>query len=98
MTGPKLGAGTVVSSKLGTITSRVNSVSIPNGDIGATSVTCLPGEIALSGGANWTTLGPDQLTYLFESYRSAPGTWSAAGLNGAAVPLSFHVFAYCLAP
>ena len=93
----QLAAGAVGGSKLGTINTRTASVSIPKGEIKGLSVSCSAGETLLSGGTSWNTTGPEQLVYTSESNKSAPTTWHAAGVNGANVPLTFNVFAYCIA-
>ncbi|MBS1893957.1 MAG: hypothetical protein JST59_21880 [Actinobacteria bacterium] len=93
----QLAAGAVGGSKLGTINTRTASVSVPKGEIKGLSVSCSTGETLLGGGTSWNTTGPEQLVYTSESNKSAPTTWHAAGVNAANVPLTFNVFAYCIA-
>jgi hypothetical protein len=93
----QIAAGAVGGSKLGAINTRTASVSVPKGEIRGTSVSCATGETLLGGGTSWNTTGPEQLVYTSESNKSAPTTWHAAGVNGANVPLTFNVFAYCIA-
>lgn len=94
----QLAAGAVGGSKLGTINTRTASVSVPAGEIKGLSVGCSAGETLLSGGTSWNTTGPEQPVFTSESNKSTtPNTWHAAGVNEAAVPLTFNVFAYCIA-
>jgi hypothetical protein len=93
----QLAAGAVGGSKLGTINTRSASVSVAKGEIKGLSVSCSTGETLLGGGTSWNTTGPEQLVYTSESNKSAPTTWHAAGVNTATVPLTFNVFAYCIA-
>ena len=93
----QLAPGSVKASKLGAINTRTASVSVPKDEIRGTSVTCAPGEVLLGGGTGWNTTGPDQLVFTSESKKTGPTTWQAAGVNQAAVTLTFNVFAYCMA-
>ena len=93
----QLAGGAVGGSKLGTINTRTASVSVPKGEIKGVSVACASGETLLGGGTSWNTTGPEQLVYTSESNKSAATTWHAAGVNQANVPLTFNVFAYCIA-
>ena len=93
----QLAAGAVGGSKLGTINTRTASVSVSKGEIKGASVACATGETLLGGGTSWNTTGPEQLVYTSESNKSAATTWHAAGVNQANVPLTFNVFAYCIA-
>ena len=93
----QLAGGAVGGSKLGTINTRTASVPVPKGEIKGVSVACASGETLLGGGTSWNTTGPEQLVYTSESNKSAATTWHAAGVNQANVPLTFNVFAYCIA-
>jgi hypothetical protein len=100
VSGTKLANGAVGAGKLGTINTQTASQSVPAGEIRGLSVSCLPGETLLSGGASWVTTGPEQIVVVSETNKSntTPNTWHAAGTNEAKVALTFNVFAYCLAP
>jgi hypothetical protein len=95
--GAKLGVGAVTASKLGPIITRVASGDIPKNELGTLSVSCQPGEVLLSGGADWLRKGPDLILHIAESAASAPNTWRATGNNFSAATVNFRVYAYCLA-
>jgi hypothetical protein len=95
--GAKLSVGAVTASKLGTIVTRTNSGDIIANELGTLSVSCAPGEVLLSGGADWLRKGPDLILNIAESAQSAPNTWRATGNNMSAAKVNFRVYAYCLA-
>ena len=95
--GAKLSVGAVTGSKLGPIITRVVAGDIPKNELGTLSVSCQPGEVLLSGGADWLRKGPDLILHIAESAASGPNTWRATGNNFSAATVSFRVYAYCLA-
>ncbi len=95
--GAKLGVGAVTASKLGPIITRVASGDIVKNELGTLQVSCQPGEVLLSGGADWLRKGPDLILHIAESAASAPNTWRATGNNFSAATVNFRVYAYCLA-
>jgi hypothetical protein len=103
--------GCVTSSDLGAINVRLGSaVAIPggvdaNGDynFGTATVACLPGEVAISGGAEWsfegTNGGGGVITVQSEPLLTGatPTGWRVRGGQDTAIAISLQARVLCLA-
>jgi hypothetical protein len=91
-----LADGAVKNTKLGTITTRTNTVTAPAGGAAIVSAQCDPGEVVLGGGAFWdgaATVGPVYLAQLFVGDTVV----TAAGRNDGGGNRTLTAQARCLA-
>lgn len=92
----KIAGGAVTAGKLGKVNTRTVSGSVAANGVGTFTITCQPGEVLLSGGADWARKTPTQILQIAESSSSAPNTWRVTGNNPSAEATTLNVHAYCL--
>lgn len=92
----KIANGAVTAGKLGKVNTRTASGLVATDGVGTVSIACQPGEVLLSGGADWTRKGPNQILQISESSLSAPNTWRVTGNNLSPEATTLNVHAYCL--
>ncbi len=78
--------------------------SVNPGAAGFASVSCEPGERAISGGGNWGIVSPTaQFLWIKASFPTTNASsqatgWGVEGENGGSTARSLNAFALCLAP
>jgi hypothetical protein len=90
--------GAVTAPKLGAITQRTDSISVPAGDTRFESVSCLTGERLIGGGAVWSggfNAATAEVLHLVYSTPSG-NAWGARAYNGTGEPRTIIVRALCL--
>lgn len=90
---PTLKAAAVTSSKLGTITRRTGSASIPGSGNGSATANCLAGEKVITGGND----GFFDL-FVVASRNSGTTGWAVFAHNNNAGAQTLTAYVYCLAP
>ncbi|GAB2761295.1 hypothetical protein GCM10027020_12100 [Nocardioides salsibiostraticola] len=90
---PEVADGSIVSSKLGTITRRSKSLGVGGGSAGSLVQYCLAGETVIGGGFS----GAYEMQVMDSRAVGTTG-WSVGMRNDTASSQTATFYAYCLAP
>jgi hypothetical protein len=101
VTTPQIADDAVRSAAFGRTTRRLGAgTEIGVNESGFASVSCEAGEIALSGGGNWSIVSPAAQGLALKDSFPTPATnstgWSVAGENTGGTPRSLFAFVLCL--
>ncbi|HZD88070.1 MAG TPA: hypothetical protein VE088_08710 [Gaiellaceae bacterium] len=88
---PTVAAGAITASKLATITTVTNSVTVANNGDGSVTATCPTGSILIGGGAQPAHYGTEMT-----SSRPSGNGWLYQGINRTGGDDTLTVFALCL--
>jgi len=95
---PSIADGAVTAPALGTIVTRLNSVSVPGGARRSVLAECLPGERLVSGGGDWPNATTATSGLFLQKSRRTGERWFVQGENTTTIPHVLEAEAYCLQP